>query len=69
MSKIQDLEGELLRLKTSKIPNSSRFVDCVDSDDDESGNEFSSDGNAKAVDLPGSTLENLFLVVHLFIKC
>ncbi|XP_029126715.1 kinesin-like protein KIN-4C [Cajanus cajan] len=34
VSKIQDLEGELLNLKTSNATNSSRFVDCADSDDD-----------------------------------
>ncbi|KAL2339996.1 hypothetical protein Fmac_007936 [Flemingia macrophylla] len=35
VSKIQDLEGELLHLKTSNATNSSRFDDCADSDDDE----------------------------------
>ncbi|CAJ1974022.1 unnamed protein product [Sphenostylis stenocarpa] len=39
VSKIQDLEGELLRLKTSNATNSSRFIDCVDSDDDGYGSK------------------------------
>ncbi|KAL9330001.1 hypothetical protein ACSQ67_005004 [Phaseolus vulgaris] len=39
VSKIQDLEGELLRLKTSNATNSSRFVDCFDSDDDGYGSK------------------------------
>ncbi|CAI0417545.1 unnamed protein product [Linum tenue] len=33
VSKIQDLEGELLRIKNSKLKHT-RFVDCVDSDDE-----------------------------------
>ncbi|XP_052726740.1 kinesin-like protein KIN-4C [Vigna angularis] len=39
VSKIQDLEGELLRLKTSNATNSSHFVDCFDSDDDGYGSK------------------------------
>lgn len=65
VSKIQDLEGELLRLKTSNATSSRRFVDF---DDDGYGSknalfkhdEFSSDCDGKAVDISGSTLENLF---------
>ncbi|CAN1340973.1 Kinesin-like protein KIN-4C [Linum perenne] len=33
VSRIQDLEGELLRIKNSKLKHT-RFVDCVDSDDE-----------------------------------
>ncbi|XP_027354543.1 kinesin-like protein KIN-4C isoform X2 [Abrus precatorius] len=60
VSKIQGLEGELLRLKTSNATNSRHFVDCADSDDDgygskhalfARGNGFSSDCDAKAVDI------------------
>ncbi|TKY74442.1 Kinesin protein FRA1 [Spatholobus suberectus] len=67
VSKIQDLEGELLCLKTSNITNSSRFVDCADSDDDgydskhalfACGNEFSSDCDAKAVDISDNEMED-----------
>ncbi|XP_027927136.1 kinesin-like protein KIN-4C [Vigna unguiculata] len=39
VSKIQDLEGELLQLKTSSATNSSHFVDCFDSDDDGYGSK------------------------------
>lgn len=68
VSKIQNLEGELLRLKTSNTMNSRQFVDYLDSDDDgyrsknglfACGNDFSSDCDAKAADIPGSTLDNL----------
>ncbi|KAJ1424769.1 P-loop containing nucleoside triphosphate hydrolase [Sesbania bispinosa] len=60
VSKIQILEGELLRLKTSNATSSSRFVDSADSDDDgygsknalfDRGDEFPSDCDAKAVDI------------------
>ncbi|KAK7351230.1 hypothetical protein VNO77_10526 [Canavalia gladiata] len=60
VSKIQDLERELLRLRTSNATNSGGFVDCADSDDDVYGskhalftrdNEFSSDCDAKTADL------------------
>jgi hypothetical protein len=54
VSKIQVLERELLCLKAPKSTISSHFVDCADYDD-----EFSSDCDAKAVDLPGNSLENL----------
>ncbi|WJX34931.1 Kinesin-like protein KIN-4C [Trifolium repens] len=47
VSKIQVLERELLCLKAPKSTISSHFVDCADYDD-----EFSSDCDAKAVDLP-----------------
>ncbi|MED6172391.1 hypothetical protein PIB30_049597 [Stylosanthes scabra] len=49
LSKIQYLEGELRRLKTSNTTNSRHFVNCVDSEDDE---PLSSDSHAKAMDLP-----------------
>jgi hypothetical protein len=54
VSKIQVLERELLCLKAPKSTISSHFVDCADYDD-----EFSSDCDAKAVDLPGNSLGNL----------
>ncbi|MED6109314.1 Kinesin-like protein KIN-4C [Stylosanthes scabra] len=49
VSKIQYLEGELRRLKTSNTTNSRHFGNCVDSEDDE---PLSSDSHAKAMDLP-----------------
>ncbi|XP_073224385.1 kinesin-like protein KIN-4C isoform X2 [Cicer arietinum] len=52
VSKIQVLERELLHLKTPESMSSSNFVDCTDYDEDGHGDEFSSDCNAKAVDLP-----------------
>lgn len=69
MSKIQELEGELLRLK--KLSNSKRnqFVDYVDSDDDDglsvknnllpSLNELSANSNTKAEDISGDICETL----------
>lgn len=60
VTKIQDLEGELLRIKSSK---SSQFVDCIDLDDDRfcskkalfpCTNEYPSDFDTKAVDLSGN---------------
>ncbi|XP_028802081.1 kinesin-like protein KIN-4C [Neltuma alba] len=60
VSKIQELEGELLRLKSLNNKKSSRYVDWVDGDDDgfrsknaifASGNEYSSDCDTKAVDI------------------
>ncbi|KAG2698726.1 hypothetical protein I3760_07G163000 [Carya illinoinensis] len=57
VTKIQDLEGELLRIKSSK---SSQFVDCIDLDDDgfcskkalfPCTNEYPPDFDTKAVDL------------------
>lgn len=68
VSKIQILERELLRLKSPKSMSSSHLVECADYDDDEyglkdalfnHGDEFPSDCNAKAGELPGNTLENL----------
>jgi len=61
VSKIQDLEGELLQLKTSSATNSSHFVDCFDSDDDGYGSKhalfapglFTSDCDVKAVTISG----------------
>ncbi|KAK7282893.1 hypothetical protein RIF29_12000 [Crotalaria pallida] len=61
MSKIQELEGQLLRFKTSNSANSRRLVDCVDSDYDgylsknvlfSCGNDFPSDYDAKAGEVP-----------------
>ncbi|KAL5777374.1 hypothetical protein ACOSP7_010300 [Xanthoceras sorbifolium] len=61
VSKIQELEGELLRVKNSHNLKRSRASDCVDSDDDRFRsknvlfpclNEFSSDCDTKAVDIP-----------------
>lgn len=65
MSKIQHLEGELLRLKISNAMSSSRFVDCADSHDNGYGSKHG-DGvasfcGAKAVDIPGNPLEILVL--------
>lgn len=63
VTKIQDLEGELLRFKSSNGSKSSRFVDCIDSDDDNfcskkslfpCTNEYPSDFDTKAVDLSGN---------------
>ncbi|XP_041019613.1 kinesin-like protein KIN-4C isoform X4 [Juglans microcarpa x Juglans regia] len=60
VTKIQDLEGELLRFKSSNDSKSSRFVDCIDLDDDgfcskkalfPCTNEYASDFDTKAVDL------------------
>ena len=74
VSKIQDLEGELLRLKNSNNTKSSRFVDWVDLDDNgfqsrnaifACGNEYSSDCDAKAEEIPGSILEFVFDYVLL----
>lgn len=61
LSKIQDLEGELFRLKNLSSKGS-RLVDCIDSDDDNfrpkgalfpCNNEYSSDYDSKAGDLSG----------------
>ncbi|CAK8568183.1 unnamed protein product [Lathyrus sativus] len=61
VSKIQTLERELLRLKSPKSMSSSHLVECTDYDDDEyglkdalfnHGDEFPSDCNAKAGELP-----------------
>ncbi|TXG52671.1 hypothetical protein EZV62_021840 [Acer yangbiense] len=62
VSKIQELEGELLRVKNSHNLKRSRALDCVDTDDDGFQsknvlfpclNEFSSECDTKAVDIPG----------------
>lgn len=64
VSKIQELEGELLRMKNLNSSKRSRFVDCVESDDDgfrsknalfPCTNEFSSDYDMKAIDIPDET--------------
>ncbi|XP_031248596.1 kinesin-like protein KIN-4C isoform X2 [Pistacia vera] len=60
VSKIQELEGELLRVKNSYSSKRSRTADCVEFDDDGFRsknvlfpclNEFSSDCDTKAVDI------------------
>ncbi|KAJ0085394.1 hypothetical protein Patl1_08660 [Pistacia atlantica] len=62
VSKIQELEGELLRVKNSYSSKRSRTADCVEFDDDGFRsknvlfpclNEFSSDCDTKAVDISG----------------
>ena len=53
--KIQELEGELIRLKSLNSSKRSQFSDCVDSDDDgisknslfSSGNDYSSSGKLR----------------------
>ena len=55
--KIQELEGELIRMKSLNSSKHSRFSDCVDSDDDgtsknslfSSGNDYSSSGKINKV--------------------
>lgn len=68
VSKIQDLEGELQRLKN--LNAKSRHVDWVDSDDSgfrsknvlfACANEYSSDCDAKSVDITGRILEVVFM--------
>ena len=63
VTKIQDLEGELLHLKNLNNTKSSQFVDCADLDYDgfrpkiglfACDNDYSSDCDAKAADVPGS---------------
>lgn len=76
VSKIQDLEGELQRLKNSKA-NSKLYADWVDSEGFQSknalftcGNEYSSDCDVKPVDIAGNILELVYLYycsVHLLI--
>lgn len=60
--KIQELEGELLRMKNLNRSKHGQFVDCVDSDDDgfcsknvlfPCNNGYPSDYETKAVDLSG----------------
>ncbi|KAJ1416421.1 P-loop containing nucleoside triphosphate hydrolase [Sesbania bispinosa] len=72
VSKIQDLEGELLRLKNSN-GKSSHFVDWVDSDDSgfqsknalfTSGNEYSSDGDVKSVDITDDVEDHAKEIEH-----
>lgn len=71
VSKIQDLEGELQRLKNSHA-KSRHFDDWVDTDDSgfrsknvllACGNEYSSDCEAKSADITGRTLEVVFFYV------
>jgi len=63
VSKIQELEGELLHLKNLNSSKRRRSVDCVDSDDDRfcsknvlfpCTNEYPSDYETKAVDISGN---------------
>ena len=75
VSKIQDLEGELLRLKNSNV-KPSHFVEWVDSDDSgfrsknlfACGNEYSSDCDTKSADITGSILDfvKYYCAVYLF---
>ncbi|XP_038896818.1 kinesin-like protein KIN-4C [Benincasa hispida] len=60
VSKIQELEGEVLRLQSFKSSKHSRYVDLVESDDDRPqssnilfpcSNEYSSEYDPKAVDI------------------
>ena len=68
--KIQELEGELIRLKSLNSSKRSRFSDFVDSDDDEtsknslfsSGNDYSSSGKINKV-------VTLQLNVHYLGRC
>lgn len=62
VSKIQELEGELLCLKNLNNSKPKRILDCVESDDDgfhsknilfPTINEYSSDYDTKAGDIPG----------------
>uniref|UniRef100_A0A2N9J4E5 Uncharacterized protein n=1 Tax=Fagus sylvatica TaxID=28930 RepID=A0A2N9J4E5_FAGSY len=64
VSKIQELEGELLRMKNLNSSKRSQFVECVESDDDgfrsknalfPCANEFSSDYDMKVIDIPDET--------------
>lgn len=66
VSKIQELEGELLRLKNLSNSKHSQFVDCVDSDDDgfqcknasiPSLSGLSSNSDSKTMDISGNFLE------------
>ena len=75
-SKIQELEGELLHLKNLNSSKRSRFVECADLDDDglhsknelfPCTNEFSSDYDIKAMNIPGSICKALFIVLLSFI--
>jgi hypothetical protein len=72
VSKIQELEGELLRMKNLNSSKRSQFVECVESDDDgfrsknalfPCTNEFSSDYDMKVIDIPGSICKTLFVVL------
>ncbi|XP_030933548.1 kinesin-like protein KIN-4C [Quercus lobata] len=65
-SKIQELEGELLHLKNLNSSKRSRFVECADLDDDglhsknelfPCTNEFSSDYDIKAMNIPDETVD------------
>ncbi|EEF48626.1 Chromosome-associated kinesin KIF4A, putative [Ricinus communis] len=62
VSKIQELEGELLRLKNLSNSKCGRFVNCADSDEEglnskfvsfSSLNELASNSDSKAVDISG----------------
>lgn len=79
VSKIQDLEGELQRLKNSHA-KSRLFDDLVDTYDSgfrsknvlfACGNEYSSDCEDKSVDIAGRTLVVVFMyyTVYLLFVC
>ncbi|OIW16560.1 hypothetical protein TanjilG_17733 [Lupinus angustifolius] len=66
VSKIQDLEGELLRLKNSNV-KSSHFIDWAESDDGgfrsknavfACGNEYSSDCDTRSVDITDDLVDH-----------
>lgn len=63
VSKIQELEGELLHLKNLSTSKRNQFVDYLDSDDErfrskdallQSLNELSSNSDTKAADISGN---------------
>lgn len=63
VSKIQELEGELLHLKNLSNSKCIQFVDYINSDDERFGsknallqslNEFSSNSDTKAADISGN---------------
>jgi kinesin family protein 4/21/27 len=63
VSKIQELEGELLHLKNLSSSKRNQFVDYLDSDDErfrskdallQSLNELSSNSDTKAADISGN---------------
>lgn len=70
VSKIQELEGELLRVKSTHNSKRSRNADSVDTDDDgfrsknglfPSLNEFSADCDSKVEDISGNIREDYYM--------
>lgn len=68
VSKIQELEGEVLRLQSFNSSKQNRYADLVESDDERPhssnilfpcSNEYSSDYDPKAVDISGE-YENFY---------